>query len=478
MNLGSVSRSRRWLVRIAVALVAAALLAPAAISGATYVLTDEDPGNLRASVEEPANGTTVISIQGFHFQGMANENKPARLVAVGPRGDVEWVHNGSGFDATWFYDVDPLEDGHLLVTATAADETLVYELDPDTQERIWTERLPIQDTHDVDLINGDRLLVANMREAGKDDRLFVYDTAADEIVWEWHFDDHYPESVGGSSNDWTHVNDVDKIGDGEYLASPRNFDQVIVVNRSTNEIDARLGSDDDHDTLYEQHNPQYLEGEDGTPTILVADSENDRIVEYARDARGANGSSASASSDGEWTRTWSVGTDGLSWPRDADRLPDGDTLVVDTMNQRVFEMTPEGDVVWEFHAPWAPYDAERVHLGDEPGGPTMRELNASGSYDLSGSSLSVGDSEGVAFWIDETFGGTPVEAQATSVARTWAHVTPWIRPVWMTGWEFLAAIAAGIALVAWGAGEAIYQRRRLRTGLSNALRRVSELGGR
>jgi len=464
MNLGSASL--QWVVRVAVALLAVALLAPAAISGTTYVLTDEDPGNLRASVEEPANGTTIISIQGFHFQGMANENKPARLVAVGPRGDVQWVHNGSGFDATWFYDVDPLDNGHLLVTATAEGETLVYELDPDTQERVWTERLPIQDTHDVDLINGDQLLVANMREDGKNDRVFVYNTTTDETVWEWHFDEHYPESVGGSSGDWTHVNDVDKIGDGEYLVSPRNFDQVIVVNRSTDEIDMQLGSDGDHDTLYEQHNPMYLESENGTPTVLVADSENDRIVEYARD--GGDG----------WTRTWNVGTDGLSWPRDADRLPDGDTLVVDTMNQRVFEMTPEGEVVWEFHAPWAPYDVERVHLGDEPGGPTMRDLNASGSYDLSGSSLSVGDSEGVSFWIDETFAGTPVESQATSFARTWAHVTPWIRPVWMTGWEFLAAIGGGIALVAWGIGEAVYQRRRIRVGVSNALGRVSGLVGR
>ncbi|MFC7081831.1 hypothetical protein [Halorussus caseinilyticus] len=88
-----------------------ALVAPAGISGATYFATTEDPTNLRASVDEPANGTTIISIQGFHFQGMANANKPARLVAVGPRGEVQWVHNGSGFDARWFYDVDPLTTG-------------------------------------------------------------------------------------------------------------------------------------------------------------------------------------------------------------------------------------------------------------------------------------------------------------------------------------------------------------------------------
>jgi hypothetical protein len=333
----------------------------------------------------------------------------------------------------------------------------------------------------VDLINGDQLLVANMRQPEKADRVFVYDRSFDRVVWEWRFEDHYPESVGGPSNDWTHVNDVDKIGDGRYLVSPRNFDQVIVVNRSTNDVETRLGSDDDHGTLYEQHNPQYLESENGTPTILVADSENDRIVEYALDGGaegdGAKGNGAaaargSANGSGNWTRTWSVGTRGLNWPRDADRLPNGNTLVVDTMNHRVVEVTPEGEVVWEFHAPWAPYDVERMQLGDESGGPTMRDVGETGNHDLTGSSLSVGEGESVSFWLEQTFTDTPVESQAFAVARSWAHVTPWIRPVWMSSWEFLGVVLGVLVLVFWGLGEVVYQRRRIWRSVSGAARRV------
>jgi hypothetical protein len=461
---------RRWFARVAVALLVVALVAPAGISGAMYFATDEDPANLRASVDDPANGTTILSIQGFHFEGMANENKPARLVAVGPRGEVKWVHDGSGFDARWFYDMDPLESRTLLVTATTPNATLVYEFDPETQERVWTERLPIQDTHDVDRINGDQLLVANMREPNRADRIFVYNTTTDETVWEWEFRDHgFPEEGGGHSKDWTHVNDIDKIGEGEYLVSPRNFDQVIVVNRSTGDVTMRLGSDGDHETLYEQHNPQYLESENGTPTVLVADSENDRLVEYAK--------TDPDSETGEgWTRTWSVGTQGLNWPRDADRLPNGNTLVVDTMHHRVFEATPEGEIVWEFHAPWAPYDVERMHLGDEANdtGPTIADQNAEGEYDLSGSGLQIQDKDTktVSFWLSEAFDGTALGPRASEAARLWAHVTPWIRPVWMTSWEFLGAILAGGVLVAWGLGEAVYQRRRIRRGLSNAVSRI------
>jgi hypothetical protein len=120
--------------------------------------------------------------------------------------------------------------------------------------------------------------------------------------------------------------------------------------------------------LDHQHNPQYLESEDRDATLLVGDSDNDRLVEYERRGDG-------------WVRTWNVGREesDLEWPRDADRLPNGNTLVVDSLNHRVLEVTPDGEVVWEFYPPWLPYDAERIHLGDEPGGPAMSDLGATGS---------------------------------------------------------------------------------------------------
>ncbi|WP_433628554.1 aryl-sulfate sulfotransferase [Halomicrococcus sp. NG-SE-24] len=449
---------RRWLVRGVVALLVVSLFAPAVTAGVGYLTTTSDPTNLRASVESPANGTTVVSIQGFHFRGYANDRKPARLVAVGPKGTVQWVHDGTGFDATWFYDVDPLENGNLLVTSTAKGSTLVYELDPQTGERVWTQRLPIHDTHDVDLINGDQLLVANMRVPNKGDRLFIYDMGDDEVVWRWQFDEHFPTSGGGGAGDWTHVNDVDKIGEGRYLVSPRNFDQVIVVDRSTKEITMRLGSDDDHDVLYEQHNPQYLESESGNPTILVADSENDRVVEYAR-------------RNGTWTRTWTL-SGGLNWPRDADRLPNGNTLVVDTMYQRVVEVTPKGEVVWEFYAPWAPYAVERTAYGDEAGGPTMADLNVTGNYSVHGSAgiAPTAEKRTVSFWVVETFSGTPLENAADEFARRWSHVTPWIRPVWMGSWDFLYALVGLGILVGWSVGELVYQRDRIRRTVGRYVR--------
>jgi len=399
--------SRRWVVTVTL-LCCLSMAVPPAVAGGSGIgaSTGVEAGSMPAAqtapdapcagtVTEAANGTTVVSVQGMRF-GPDGGKRPAKLVGVGPRGEIQWVHQSAEeLDVVWGYDVDPMANGHVFVTATVrGHETIVYEFDPATQERVWTERFDLADTHDADLIdNGTEILLANMRNYNEttgenEDRIFVYNRTTEEIEWEWHFDDHYDreEIAENYTDDWTHVNDVDEIGDGLYLASPRNFDQAIVVNRSTDEIEMKLGSDENHDILNEQHNPDYLESRNGTPALLVGDSENDRIVEYANPDRGerTEGSRASSdSSDGGWTRTWTLAGD-LDWPRDADRLADGDTLVTDSANHRVAEVTPEGEVVWEFYAPWLVYDAARLHQTNESGGPTMTDLNATGTYEIDG----------------------------------------------------------------------------------------------
>jgi hypothetical protein len=338
---------------------------------------DDAPNACVGTMEEPANGMTVISVQGFDRDG---PNR-ARLVGVGPEGEVQWVHrNGKRLNVVWGYDVDPLPNGYVFVTATFRKDgeghSAFYKLDARTGEVVWRETLPYLDTHDADLLDEHRIAIAHMRnpnpdEPGNDDRLVVYNRTSDEVEWAWYFDDHYDSDVGGNySEDWTHVNDIDRVGEDKFLASPRNFDQVILVNQTTGDIELKLGSYGDRDVLHKQHNPDYLESESGDPTFLVADSENNRIVEYEHDGD-------------DWTRTWTL-TGDLRWPRDADRLPDGNTLVTDSRGDRVMEVTPDGEVVWEFYAPPLIYDAERVQTGDGSKGPTMADRNETGSVSLSG----------------------------------------------------------------------------------------------
>ena len=443
-------------------LVVVLFLLPSIVSAVTYTPTSLQSG----AIDDPANGTTVISTQGFGAGNKTNEDKPARLIGVGPRGNLKWVHHGPKRHM-WFYDVDPLDDGNLLITAITHERTLVYSWNTKTDEIVWKEHLDLEDTHDVDLINGDQLLIANMRNynrsTGKNnDRIVVYDRSNGEIVWEWKFRNHYDRSSGGKyTDDWTHVNDVDKIGPGQYMASPRNMDQVIVINRSTKDIEMRLGRNENHGVLYAQHNPQYLVTENGTPTVLVADSENDRIVEYAKSEEG-------------WTRTWSLGSSkSLNWPRDADRLPNGNTLIVDTLNHRVFEVTPAGEIVWEYYATWGPYDAERISLGEEPRGPTMQQFDTDGRYEITGGAgVAPGSDAQISFsqWMTNAFAGTPLESQIRWLASRWAHITPWIRPIWIGPWDLVAALSAAILTLLWSGGELLVRREQIRAKIRDTCR--------
>jgi hypothetical protein len=162
MDTPFTSLQYRWIVRGAIFSLIVVLLMSVAVSAVSY-----EPTNLQAgNIESPANGTTVIAVQGFKFAGERNTKKPARLVGVGPRGSVEWVYNGSSDGIVWFYDVDPLDNGTLLITGTKPGKTIISVWDPDTETTVWSRTFDWEDTHDVDLINGDQLLVANMDSTG------------------------------------------------------------------------------------------------------------------------------------------------------------------------------------------------------------------------------------------------------------------------------------------------------------------------
>jgi PGF-CTERM protein len=348
---------------------------------------DGTPNPCVGTIEEPPSGSTLVTMQGVKFEDGGFVKKPGMLMSFGPGGEFEYAWNGSARGRWWVYDVDPLANGNLLLVSTEPGITVVQELDPRTGENVWVKKFDghngdepgfhpqnVTDAHDVDLINGDELLIAD--KGSLHHRLLIYDMGEERVTWQWNFSDYpdaFPRSGGGDyRRDWSHVNDVDKVGPGKYMASVRNFDQVIVVDRETKDIELTLGADDEYRFMNEQHNPQYLETESGNPSILVADSLNDRVVEWER-------------RDGEWTMTWELVGGGLNEPRDADRLPNGNTLVVDRKGHRTMEVTPEGRVVWEVYTPWQPYDAERYSLGDEVDGPAAADVGVTGTHQLTNS---------------------------------------------------------------------------------------------
>ena len=80
------------------------------------------------------------------------------------------------------------------------------------------------------------------------------------------------------------------------------------------------------------------------------------------------------------------------------------------------------------------------------------------------------DSVGFDGRIRATFADTPLEGPMNEFATRWAHVTPWLRPVWMSGWDFVWAIGAALVGLGWVSGELIAGRHKIVAGA----RRFSE----
>ncbi|MFB6311875.1 MAG: hypothetical protein ABEH64_11930, partial [Salinirussus sp.] len=111
------------------------------------------------------------------------------------------------------------------------------------------------------------------------------------------------------------------------------------------------------------------------------------------------------------------------WPRDADRLPNGHTLITDSLNQRVLEVTRDGELIWSTTMAAAPYEADRLPIGETQGVPhattngTIR--NAPG-------------------------GGVPVLSTVVLALHTGL---PWL-PFWVRELQVaLALVAAGLMII-------------------------------
>jgi hypothetical protein len=172
-------------------------------------------------------------------------------------------------------------------------------------------------------------------------------TKEGEVVWEWHAWQHLdPETDRITPQDWreewTHANTVSELPDGDILVSFRNISTVVIIERSTGNIRWRLGPE----MLAQQHYPNLLPNgnllifDNGThrpnhpatfSRVLEIDPVTKRIVWSYTDRPVFNFFSPYESS--------------------AQRLPNGNTFICEGVFGRLFEVTLEGEVVWEYVNP-------------------------------------------------------------------------------------------------------------------------------
>jgi hypothetical protein len=250
----------------------------------------------------------------------------------------------------------------------------------------------------------------------------------------------YDIAGGGSfPDDWTHLNDVERVGEDRIMLSLRNQDQVVFVSRDAGLLtNLTIGDEDDHSILYEQHNPDYIPPRAGGPAVLIGDSENNRVVEYQR-------------VNGTWERTWMWRDEHTRWPRDADRLPGGHTLITDSNGNRVVEVDREGEVVWSVSLPY-PYDAERLGTGDESsGGPAaVRAGLTSDAVEADGRESS-GPSDSVI-----------ISVLSVVLPQKWINALLFVTPPWMSLFDLFVGTGTVGVVAVWGTIEAYWSAYRLR----------------
>ncbi|WP_435195859.1 aryl-sulfate sulfotransferase [Natronomonas sp. EA1] len=362
-------------------LAAVVLLTSALLAGTALTHDPAPPTPENAAEAYP--GHTLITLQAEGWFG--NDNGYAAIVS--PEGELVWKWGPAD---SRIFDAEYLENGNVLASvatvlpaAECPDEfddegecvhNRVVEVDYDTKEVVWEydwyDVFPeYHEVHDADrLPNGETAII----DMGNN-RAFTVNQEG-EITWSWQAEEHIGEGTDwwnehvspseaeefrkqGPESDWTHMNDIDRLDSGHFTLSIRNFDVVLEVDPATNDIVATYGEPGKHAVMNEQHNPNYLDAHD---TMLIADSENNRVVEI--DAR---------TEEIIWRYDGTGSGEQLQWPRDADRLPNGNTLITDSRNFRVVEVNANGSVVWsfdtqaEFGARGIVYEADRIHLTGE-----------------------------------------------------------------------------------------------------------------
>jgi hypothetical protein len=294
-------------------------------------------------------------------------------------------------------------------------------------------------------------------------KIIEVDSDSNKVVWEWNLWDHliqeydenkanygivaeHPELMdfnfaSNASADWLHTNSIDYNADlDQILVSNRAIGELWIIDHSTTTEEAashsggnsgkggnflyrwgnpaayQKGSQEDQ-TVFESHDAQWIEdGLNGAGNILIFNNGVSR----------PNGAYSSideftppVDESGNYTMQGDsvYGPDSLTWTYDAEqdtnfysprlsgvqRLPNGNTLICTGAGGKFFEVTADGEIVWEYINPVsgeAPVEQGTIITDND----VARCLRYSADYPgLSGKDLTPGN---------------PIELTATGIRET------------------------------------------------------------
>lgn len=188
-----------------------------------------------------------------------------------------------------------------------------------------------------------------------------------KVVWEWHSAKHmdFDHDIIGPNyrrDEWSHLNSLWVCEDGDLMSSSRFTDMAFKISRKTGEIIWRFGNaaylDKETNTLELRNTPNTFGGQHdvsiipsglpGAGNMLCYDNGFYKFVSRAVEVDMNTNTIV-------WQSTDSVVANGRvsfsAFISGARRLPNGNTFICDGSDGRLYEVTKDREVVWEYNKP-------------------------------------------------------------------------------------------------------------------------------
>ena len=173
--------------------------------------------------------------------------------------------------------------------------------------------------------------------------------AQGHLIWSWRVSESLPRDLFPLQPHYTRehyplINGVYPLADGNILASLRSVSHVIIIERSTGRIIWDLGPE----VLAQQHNATEL----SNGNILIFDNGAFRMGESVQFTRAIEVNRTTKEIVWEYRDRSQMIYFFTPFMGSAQRLANGNTLLCESAFGRVFEITREGRLVWEYVNEW------------------------------------------------------------------------------------------------------------------------------
>ncbi len=346
------------------------------------------------TIYDPDNAYGSYILVADHNDRSNHPSAAARTEGQVP-GDIRLIDMNGNVVHTW--NVVPyfnkrarvLENGHLLY---AGPDKRVIQYDWDSNI-VW-EHKGIGSVNDLRILpNGNRLLIAHEpipqsaqgkvedvsekiapwwgpRMRGSEEHqqggdIFEVNLNG-EVVWEWHAHDHLDLNLFSPLtplNDWLHMNSIAPLpenkwydaGDkrfkpGNILINPRNINMMYIVDKQTGSV-VWEGTHNYKGGMAHSHEPEMIEkGLPGAGTIILFDNSL-----FPRNRTHTGQTFIIELDPTTMEIVWKYETEGYANIKffsktmgTQKRLPNGNTFIGEDNTGRLFQVQPDGTIVWEF----------------------------------------------------------------------------------------------------------------------------------